>query len=172
MDESGPVEVIAASDPKATHGVRYKYGNGVEVLHGDGPGVEFNGSEGKVIVNRGKFELWIGGKRKEAAENKTAEKRNLNKDLDVAEKEFLADAKIKLYKSDDHKSDWLTAIKERKTPICDIETGARTVTVCHLINQSYYHHASFKWDPARNQFAGGTGDAAWLNNTHRDAWKV
>jgi len=162
MDNSGPVEVIAAEKENASHGVRYKYANGVEVIHKDGPGVQFNGSEGKVIVNRGKFELWLGDQQKASS----------TKDLGAIEKQYLADAKIKLYKSDDHKSDWLKAIKERKKPICDIEVGARTVTVCHLVNISYNHHASFKWNPETNQFADGTGNAEWLDIPHRPQWKV
>src|ERR1043166_9070665 len=33
MDESGPVEIIPPTDPKATKGVRYIYANGVEMIH-------------------------------------------------------------------------------------------------------------------------------------------
>ena len=29
-----------------------------------------------------------------------------------------------------------------------------------------------KWDPAKNVFAGGTGDASWLTREYRDPWKV
>jgi len=56
MDESGPVEIIPPADPKATRGVRYLYANGVEMIHGDSGGVLFIGTEGKILVNRGKFE--------------------------------------------------------------------------------------------------------------------
>jgi hypothetical protein len=133
--------------------------------------VTFFGSEGKVIVNRGKFELWIGDQQKGAAPGADG-KRNLGKDLDVAEQEYLADAKIKLYKSSNHGSDWLAAIKSRSKPICDVEVGARTVTVCHLVNLAYYHGQPMKWDPKKNQFTGGTGNKAWLDVSHRDPWKV
>src|SRR5829696_3600457 len=64
MDESGPVEVIPAENPKANSGVRYKYANGTVVNHTGGPGVLFHGSKGKVMVNRGKFELWMGQQQK------------------------------------------------------------------------------------------------------------
>src|SRR5271157_801624 len=56
MDDSGPVEIIPPEDPKATRGVRYLYANGVEMIHGDSGGVLFIGTEGKILVNRGKFE--------------------------------------------------------------------------------------------------------------------
>ena len=56
MDESGPVEIIPPEDPNATKGLRYLYANGVEMLHGDSGGVLFIGADGKILVNRGKFE--------------------------------------------------------------------------------------------------------------------
>jgi len=159
MDESGPVEIIPAEDPKATHGARFKYADGVEVLHKSAGGVWFFGSGGKVFVDRGKFELWLGDEKKELSPPE-------------AESQYLADAKIKLYKSSDHKSDWLSAVKSRGKPICDVEVGARTVTVCHLVNLAYYHRERIKWDPKQNQFADATGRKDWLDVPHRDPWKV
>src|SRR5204863_5373137 len=135
----------AVDKPKATQGVRLKYANGVEVIHkNNGFGISFLGEKGKVLVNRGKFELRLGDQEPVPA-------------AAAAEKEHLADAKVKLYSSTDHKTDWLTAVKARKKPICDVETGARSVTVCHLVNLAYYHGENLKWDPAKNEFIGGTG---------------
>jgi predicted dehydrogenase len=157
MDESGPVEIIPAENAKANSGVRYKYANGTEVFHKGGPGVLFHGSKGKVMVNRGKFELTLG----EAKIDSPAE----------AEKQHLADAKVKLYKSSDHKGDWIEAIRKRSKPICDVEVGARTVMVCQLVNLAYYHQTAMKWDPKNNVFVSG-GKAEWLDVPHRDPWKV
>ena len=162
MDESGPTEIIPAENPKATHGVRFTYANGVEVLHTNRGGVWFFGSAGKVFVDRGKLELWLGDmqKAKEA------------KECDAIAKEFLADATIRLYESKDHKADFLASVKSRKPPICDVETGARTVSVCHLVNLAYYHGQKLKWDPLTEQFVEGTGNAAWLDVPHRKPWAV
>lgn len=174
MDESGPTEIFAVDKPKATQGVRLKYANGVEVIHKNGGfGVSFFGEKGKVLVNRGRFELWLGDE-KQADPTKTdpAKKPDAIQSASLAEKQYLADAKIKLYNSTDHKTDWLTAIKDRKKPICDVETGARSVTVCHLVNLAYYHGENMKWDPAKNQFIGGAGKNEWLNVPHRGAWQV
>ena len=177
MDESGPVEIIPADQQNATHGVRLKYASGVEVLHKDGNGVWFHGSAGKVYVNRGKIELWLGDQQKAdssmgvdpALKNSGA---LLTTTLATLEKEYLTNARVKLYNTTDHKSDFLAAIRSRQRPICDVEVGARTVTVCHLVNLAYYHGQLMKWNPARNQFAGGTGQAAWLDVPHRGEWKV
>ncbi len=88
------------------------------------------------------------------------------------EKEFLADPKVRLYRSGDHLSDWLTAIRSREQPICDVEIGASTANLCNLVNLAYYHGQPMKWDPARERFAGGTGDESWLDVPHREPWKV
>src|SRR5262249_8760194 len=55
MDESGPVEIIPPDDPKATHGVRFRYANGVEVVHRPGNNVQFIGTNGEITVNRGRL---------------------------------------------------------------------------------------------------------------------
>ena len=166
MDDSGPVEILPAANAKATHGVRLKYASGVEVTHKDGNGVWFYGTEGRIFVNRGKFELWRGEQRHSPAEAK------LKEALDGAEKEFLTEAKVRLYQSTDHKADFLTSIQTRKAPICDVEVGARTVSVCHLVNLAYYHGQPLKWNPTQEQFTGGTGKAEWLNVPHRGPWQV
>ena len=87
-------------------------------------------------------------------------------------KEYLADARVRLYDSKDHKSDFLASIRSRKPPICDVEVGARTVSVCHLVNLAYYHGEKMQWDPRREQFTGGTGNKEWLDVPHRKPWKV
>ena len=177
MDESGPIEIIPASDPKATQGVRLKYASGVEVLHKDGNDVWFFGSAGKVYVNRGKIELWLGDRQKaDSSQGVDPALKNggavLAATLATLEKEYLTNAKVKLYNTTDHKGDFLAAIRTRQRPVCDVEVGARTVTVCHLVNLAYYHGQLLKWNPARNQFTGGTGNAAWLDVPHRGEWKV
>ena len=162
MDESGPVEIFPAAEAKATHGVRYVYANGTEVIHKDGNGIWFYGSEGKIDVNRGKFEMYLGDTRKADTPG----------DCEALIKEYLQEGSMRLYNSGDHKTDFLACIKSRKPPICDVEIGARTVTVCHLVNLAYYHGEHMKWDPKKNQFAGGTGKKEWLDVFQRDQWKV
>ncbi len=162
MDESGPSEIFPADKPNATHGVRLTYANGVEVIHKNGNGVWFFGSEGRVFVNRGKFELWIG----EEQVAKTAA------DCDAMVRQFLPEGSVRLYSSSNHTTDFLGSIKSRKPPICDVEVGARTVSVCHLVNLAYYHGQKMKWNPKTEQFVDGTGNKAWLDVPHRGPWQV
>jgi predicted dehydrogenase len=171
-DESGPVEVIPPADwEKAQSGAKLKYANGVEVTHIVDNGVTFFGSEGEVYVNRGKFKLTLKGVEKAKFVAKE-DKPSLAEQLDKVEKEYLAEAKVKLYASTDHKQDFLDAIKKRSRPICDVEIGARSVIACHLTNLAYYHGKKFQWDPKKNEFAGGEGDAKWLTREYRGSWKV
>jgi predicted dehydrogenase len=162
MDDSGPVEILPAEKPNAQKGVRYKYDNGVEVVHGDGPGVAFFGSEGKIEVNRGQFRFWLGKEQKAESPGQ----------CDAIAKEFLPDGATRLYKSNDHGGDWLSCIRTRQKPICDVSIGAHTVIVCHLVNLAYYHGQKMQWDPKAIKFLGGTGDPKWLDDTYRGDWKL
>ncbi len=169
MDASGPVEIFPAEKPGAKNGVRYLYANGTEVLHAPkehdplaGDGVWFYGTEGKINVNRGKFQFWLGSEQKADSQAK----------CDAIAAEYLSGDAKRLYSSNDHKQDWLNCIRSRKEPICDVDTGAHTVIVCHLVNLAYYHGQRMKWDPENFQFIDGTGDKAWLDVTYRDPWKL
>ena len=150
MDESGPVEIIPPADPKATRGVRYLYANGVEMIHGDSGGVLFIGTEGKILVNRGKFE---------------ATPASLGE-------EPLGDNAIRLYKSYSHTKDFLDCMRSRKRPICDVEIGCRSVTVCHLGNLAYWNHRHLRWDPVKETFIGDKEANQWLDRPKRGPWKV
>lgn len=150
MDESGPVEIIPPEDPKATKGLRYLYANRVEVLHGQSGGVLFIGTEGKILVNRGKFETTPAS---------------------LAEAPLGSNA-IRLYNSYSHTKDFLDCMRSRKRPICDVEIGCRSVTVCHLGNLAYWNHRRLKWDPANERFVGDAEANQWLDRPKREPWAI
>jgi predicted dehydrogenase len=159
MDESGPVEIIPPTDPKAQHGVRYVYANGVEVIHGgkdkapgrNGPvGVEFVGTDGKIFVDRGY-------KGSDPAEI-------INTPLGAKD--------VHLYKSPGHQRDWLNCVRARKRPICDVEIGARSVTVCHLGNLAYWNHKKLRWDPKEWKFVDDAEANQWLDRERRDGYQL
>ena len=41
-----------------------------------------------------------------------------------------------------------------------------------VTNLAYYHGQQLQWDPAKNEFAGGTGNPEWLTREYRGEWKV
>jgi len=161
-DDSGPLEILPPNEPNAQSGVRLLYANGVEITHQKGNGVTFYGAKGKLYVNRGKFELWLG----------TEQKAKDVGDCDPMLKELLPANAVRLYYSYDHLGDWLKSMRSRKPPICDVEIGARTATACNLINLAYFYGKPLKWDPIKEQFRDGTGDPKWLTRDYRQPWKV
>ena len=180
MDHSGPVEVIAAAG-KA--GCRLVYANGTYVEHKGGFGVHFHGSRGEVLVNRGKFVLVVDGKivaqsgkytgpAKPEASSGPPRASTTEAEVQKAERAYLKDAKIQLYVSKNHISDFLECIKSRSKPITSEIVGAHSAICCHLMNQSYFHNAGFKWDPAKCEFAAGSGDPQWLTRDYRSPWQV
>ena len=162
FDTSGPVEFFPTTDPKGDSGVRWRYDTGLEVTHKSGNGITFYGDKGKIYVNRSKFELWFGDTLKA-------------KTMDSYEpllKELLPANAVRLYRSTNQIADWLKCIKSRELPVCDVETGHRSATVCNLANAVYFSGKGLKWNPKKEQFTDGTGDASWLTREYRAPWKL
>ncbi|HWH68904.1 MAG TPA: Gfo/Idh/MocA family oxidoreductase [Candidatus Sulfotelmatobacter sp.] len=170
MDNSGPVEVRPPEKAGAKRGAKLVYANGVTVEHKDGFGVHFYGADGEVLVNRGQFVFKRGS---EVVASFTGQKdTNCNVEVQKAEQDFLKDAKIKLYASSNHLTDFLNCVQSRKKPITSEQVGGRSAICCHLMNLTYWHGQTLKWNPEQFAFAGGTGDAQWLTREYRSPWKV
>jgi predicted dehydrogenase len=173
-DESGPVEVRAPQAwQTAQRGAQLIYADGAVLTHVKGRGVSFHGTEGEVHVNRGKFEFILGDKTVHKFWSKEVDKgTSLEREVTLTEREFLADARVKLYNSKSHFQDFIDAVIARKRPICDVAIGASTVIACHVMNFAYLYGANAKWDPVRSRFASG-GSSRWLTrDRYRDKWSV
>ncbi|MBN1343525.1 MAG: Gfo/Idh/MocA family oxidoreductase [Phycisphaerae bacterium] len=147
MDETGPVEVW----PEGTGlecKVSFRYANGV-VVHLDGRagggGGLFEGEKGTVLIDRGKWRT-------------TPE--------EIGKEPIKAD-EIHLYKSDDHMLNWLECMRTRKTPICDVETGHRSTTMCHLGNIARWTGRKLRWDPKAEKFVGDDEANALIDRPRR-----
>lgn len=174
MDGNGPVEVRAPQNwETAKRGAQLVYADGTVVTHIKGRGVSFYGTEGELHVNRGKFELMMNGKTVRKFVDKEVDKgTSLEREVTLSEREYLADAKIKLYNSKSHFDDFLACIKSRQRPICDVEIGASSVIACHVMNFAYRYGANVKWDPIRKKVGSG-GSSKWLTrDRYRGEWKV
>jgi predicted dehydrogenase len=150
MDDSGPVEIIPHDDEHATKGLRYIYANGVEMVHGGPSGVTFVGTEGLISVDRG----------------------YLISVPDKILKEPLGDKDCHLPTAPSHHEDWVRSVRARKRPICDVEVGARSVTVCHLGNLAYWNHRRLRWDPKEWTFVGDSQANSWLDRERRNPWQL
>lgn len=150
MDQSGPVEIIPP-DGKDVKLLTYRYANGVEMYHGGGGrGVLFHGTEGKIEVTRGYLQTTPGT---------------------IMQKPIAA-SEVHLYHSPGHYDDWLRCIGTRQRPICDVEVGCRSVTVCHLGNIAYRLKRPLKWDPVNEQFVGDADANRWIDRPKRAPWTL
>ena len=164
MDDSGPVEVRFIGNEAAL-----VYSNGVKVIRRqDGFGVHFFGSDGEVMVDRGKFRVIVKGKTIASYAGSEDKDTNCPAEVEKAEKLLLNNAGIRLYESKSHYEDFLSCVASRKKPVANEQIGGRSVICCHLMNQLYFNNTGMKWDPAKFSFTGGTGNPAWLTSNYRD----
>jgi len=165
-DNSGPTSVEAMGYPIATQPncynhprnfeITYEYVRGKErtqlVCMGSGQnGVMFLGDKGKwIFVDRGHL---------------TAS------DKKLIDEPLPADA-VRLYKSNDHMGNFRDCVRNRKLPICDVEVGHRSVTVCHLANIALNLKRKLQWDPAKEEFVGDEEANRMRSREMRSPWKI
>jgi len=149
MDDTGPVEIIPP-DGKDYKVLTYKYANGITIARDKANGILFTGTKGKIEVNRGYLQTWP----------------ESLKDVQISPNE------IHLYESNNHYADWLDAIRSRGKPICDIEIGCRSVTVCHLGNIAYELKRPLKWDTKKEVFVGDDQANRLLSRPMRSPWHL
>lgn len=152
MDHSGPVKVIPPGEGK-TSGLIFRYGNGVEMIHQPAPGknyCHFFGTEGEVYVQRGEL--------------RTTPETLKEKVFDRSD--------YKIYVSDDHYQDFFNAIRTRKPPICDVEVGHRTATVCNIGNIAYALQRPLEWDPGKEKFKKDGEANKLLKRKMKKEWRV
>ncbi len=150
MDGSNPVEVFPPPDPKAMYGARFVYANGIQMIHGGMDGVTFNGSKGVIHVDR----------------------ERVVSVPDTILKEPLKDGDTHLPKAASHHQNWIDCIKSRARCICDVEVGARSVSVCHLANLAYWHRRPLKWDPQAWHFVNDAEADGWMTYERRAGYEL
>lgn len=171
MDASGPVQALPPPTPGDKSGAKLIYADGVTVKHVNGFGVDFVGSAGRVRVNRGKFIFEREGKTIASYKGREDEDTSLSQQMRIAQ-EFLQDAKVRLYVSENHVTDFLNCVKSRQQPITNAQIGGRTVICCHLMNLAYQYQQVINWNPEQLAFAKGSGDPKWLTRDYRSPWQV
>ncbi len=152
MDHSGPVEVIAP-DGKDHTSLTFRYANGITMTHEKwewNNGIHFIGTEGELKVKRGKIETNPIG----------------------LKDQLIAESDKNVYKSEDHYKDFLNAVRKRTMPICDVEIGHRTASVCNLGNIAYQLGRSLKWDPVKESFKNDKQANALLGRAMRNEWAI
>ena len=149
MDHSGPVK-IEPPEGKAGAGLKFTYANGVVMTHGGRSGCTFVGTKGTLYVDRGKIE---------------------SDPANILEAKIGPDD-FHVEPSDNHYRNWIDAIRSRKKPICDVEIGHRSATVCELGQIGYDLRRPLNWDPVKERFVNDDDANKLLSRPLRDPWKL
>jgi len=185
MERSGPLTVEALS---ASHPVPFKNGfptvdnqyntatefrvqcmfpNGVEMIirHDTDNGVLFEGTEGRIFVDRGQL---IGKAVEQLIENPLPE-----------------DAITKLYKgkrpgnsipniseSGGHVRNFFECVRDRSEPISDVFTHLAALDTCHLANIAIRLGRKLNWDAERGQIVGDDEANGLLSRKQRKGYEI
>ena len=182
LQHSGPVEIEGtATYPSGDNSynvaldyhAKYRYANGVELEVLDSPrgdynrdGIMFEGDAGRLFVNRGT----IAGKPVE----------------DLVKQPFDRDA-FRLYRHDNHarpeRKGKIDAIKNhmgnfydctvsRQTPISDVVSQHRSVSLCHLGNIAMRVGGKLNWNPETEQFVNSAAANKLLRREQRQGFEI
>ncbi len=170
MDGSGPVSIegkqlidmipggyTAASEYEVT----YTYANGIihtsksttaSAWHGgvkdpkgQQHGIKFHGTDGWIWVTRGVINA---------------------SDRQLLTQKLPEDAK-RVYVSNNHMGNFIDCVKTRKAPICPVEIGHRSASLCHLGVIAIRLGRKLNWDPAKEQFVGDAEASSWVSRQMR-----
>ena len=173
FERSGPVHVVAQPRVEMIPGgftayseyeVNYVYSNGVTqtcrsttanawngaVLDPKGQqhGVRFQGADGWIFVTRGKIQA---------------------SDPDLLTTPLPTSA-ARLAVSDNHMRNFFDCVRSRERPICDVEMGHRSATVCHLGVIALRLKRQLQWDPVKEEFVNDQEANQWLAREMRKPW--
>lgn len=158
MDDSGPTLVEGRGSQKGDpyyevpdlYDLVYHYPGGTRVYCGTmhRGGITFEGENGAIFVNRGKLEV----------EPQTLEAASAGE--------------VALERSADHYRNWLDCIKSRRKPICDVEIGHRSATVCHLGNMVVRTGRPVRWNPTAERVEGDPMQATMTSYAYRSPFSL
>ena len=159
-DNTGPVEMQAVGEfpDRGLFNVHTnfqatgRYADGVRLIAqtGDPAGVKFLGDDGWLDVGRGRID---------------AEHPEILK-------EKLGDGDIRLYVSRNQKRNFLECMRSRKEPICPVEVGHRSNSICVITHLSMKLGRRLNWDPQAERFVGDDEANALLGCDYRAPWSL
>jgi len=152
MDNSGPVELIPPNG-KDVQFLTLRYANGITMTHEKwdwGNAIHFIGSTGEIKVQRRKIETTP---------------------TELATR-VIGETEKHVYKSENHYKDFLSAMRTRTKPICDVEIGHRTASLCNIANIAYELKRPLQWNPAKEKFKKDKEANALLGRRMRPEWAV
>ena len=182
LQHSGPVEIEGtARFPTVENGfnvaidyhAKYRYANGVELEVLDSPrgdynrdGIMFEGDDGRIFVNRGT----LAGKPVEDLASRPLRREDFrvysDDNLDRVERMGKIDA-IK-----NHMGNFFDCTFSRKTPISDVISQHRSVSLCHLGNIAMKVGTKLTWNPETEQFVDAPTATKLLKRDQRKGFEI
>lgn len=140
------------------YAIKTKFANGIEMIIDSRSenGILFEGTKGRVFVNRGK----ITGKPVEE---------NWDKD------QFTEADLQKLYKEkpyEGHKNNFYRCIREGGLPVSDVFTHVMAMNTCHLAAIAARFNRVIKWDPQSEKIVGDDQAAALFARKPREGFEI
>jgi len=182
-EQSGPIEVEGKGDfPLGTEGV-------LEMLAGKKPAVEPNSynvahtfdchmklANGNTInLTSGKNELIISGERGRIRVNRRTLTGKPIEELTAADKDWLEEEVIKLYKGKQpgsHMGNFFECVKDRTLPISDVFTHCKSVNACHMANIAMLLGRKVRWDPKKEDFIDDPEASALRSRRQRQPYTI
>ncbi len=140
--------VSGGYDAYSDYEVDYTYADGVKLKirttpddsiygtvvnrEGQRNGIRFEGTEGWIWVNRSRIQAC---------------------DPEILT-EPLPEGAVRLYDSANHMTNFIECTQSRKLPICDVEIGHRSATMCHLGAIALRTGHALRWDAQAERFVG------------------
>lgn len=152
MDNSGPVELIPPNG-KDVQFLTLRYANGITMTHEKwdwSNAIHFIGSTGEIKVQRRKIETTP---------------------TELATR-VIGETEKHVYKSENHYKDFLSAMRTRTKPICDVEVGHRTASLCNIANIAYELNRPLQWNPEKEKFKKDKEANALLGRKMRPEWAI
>ncbi|MBR9998887.1 MAG: Gfo/Idh/MocA family oxidoreductase [Cyclobacteriaceae bacterium] len=171
-DKGGPLEVQGTAvipedglyDTYWKFDIEHTYASGVKLLHMDhgtakqkeplyahpAMGMLFVGSEGWILVRRGYIDAYP---------------KNLLRTV-------IGPNEIQLPRSNDHRRNFLDAVKTRQEALCPIETAVRSDTVCHQADIAIRLGRKLRWDPVNETFINDPDANRLLSRPMRSPWHI
>jgi predicted dehydrogenase len=163
-DYTGPVEIQAEDVVFGRGGLwnvanRYRvtcrYAEGFTLIVADTDklrqGIRFIGAEGWVHISRS------GG---------------LDADPKSLLDSVIGPSEIRLYKSDDHKQNFIDCVRTRAETVAPVEVAHRSVAIGHLGTIAMKTGRKLKWDPKNERFIRDDGADRLLSRPMRSPWHL
>lgn len=176
-DHSGPVEIEGGAKlPHVENGynvaidfsAKLKYANGVdvEILDEGRNGVMFEGDAGRIFVNRGT----VAGKPVEDLEQRPLPREEFR--LYAHDNLARPPRMGKLDAIINHMGNFYDCVVSRETPVSDVVSQHRSVSVCHLANIAMRLGRKLQWDPHRELFVNDAEANTWLSREQRKGYEI